>query len=252
MTSATARTTTVDLDLDAVNERLANADAPTAIEWAAETFGDGLAMTSSFGAQSALMLHLATRVLPDIPVIFIDTGYLFPETYRFAEELTDRLKLNLKVYQPAMSPARMEALRGKLWEEGLDGLNEYDRVRKVEPLQRAMAELGVTAWLAGLRAKQTEFRKSLRKLEKQGARYKVHPVLAWTTKDVHEYLKRHDLPYHPLYDQGYASIGDVHSTRPITAQEDERAGRFRGLKQECGIHLPATPEENESRESSGL
>src|SRR5690606_23489534 len=108
------------------------------------------------------------------------------------------------------------------------------------------------AWLAGLRKGQTEHRKHLRHVELQGDTYKVHPILTWTTKAVHEYLKRHDLPYHPLHEQGYASIGDWHSTRPVGAGEDERAGRFGGLKQECGLHLPKSPEENASREASGL
>jgi len=255
MTSTPTQTptgATQRIDLEAANASLAEADALEVVRWAAETFGERTLLTSSFGAQSAVMLHLVTRVQPDVPVLWIDTGYLFPETYRFADELTQRLKLNLKVYQPAVSPARMEAMQGRLWEGGEDELNQYDQVRKVEPMQRAMDELNPAAWYAGLRGGQTDFRAGLRKVEFQSGVYKVLPILDWSTKQVHEYLTKHDLPYHPLYEQGYASIGDVHSSRPITDEEHERAGRFRGLKQECGIHLPASKEEAESRDSSGL
>ncbi len=241
------------LDLETVNRQLDDVSAADIVAWAGQRFERGLVLTSSFGVQAAVMLHLVTQVLPDIPVIFIDTGYLHPETYRFADDLTQRLKLNLKVYQADVSPARMEALRGKLWElETREALIEYDTLRKVEPMQRALRELGATAWLAGLRQGQTDHRAKLRTIEKQGDIYKAHPILRWSGKEVHEYLKSHDLPYHPLRDQGYASIGDWHSTRPITAGEDERAGRFKGLKQECGLHLPATREENESRGSADL
>lgn len=243
------------LDLDGVNARLRDADASEIIGWAAERFGEGLVMTSSFGAQSAVLLHLATRVVPDIPVIFIDTGYLFPETYKFAQELTERLGLRLKVYGPAITAARMEAVHGRLWEQGDEGFRRYGQITKVEPLQRATRELGATAWLSGVRAEQTGHRQSLRVVEAVDARYgvtPVYPILRWTTRDVHAYLKQHGLSYHPLYERGYKSIGDTHSTRPITDGMDERSGRFGGLKQECGLHLPTTPAENESREASGL
>lgn len=242
-----------NLDITVVNRQLEGAGALEIVRWAADQFGDRLAMTSSFGAQSAVMLHLVTRVAPKIPVIFIDTGFLFPETYRFADELTKRLDLNLKVYQSPISPARMAAVDGPLWEQGLKGLEQYDQIRKVEPMQRAIREIKVTAWLAGLRRQQTQFRNSLSTLGEQAGVYKVLPILTWTTKDVHEYLKKHDLPYHPLHEKGYVSIGDWHSTRSLTdGDANERDTRFRGLKQECGIHLPATAEENQSRESSAL
>ncbi|WP_428386507.1 phosphoadenylyl-sulfate reductase [Mucisphaera sp.] len=252
MTQPENAQTTATFDLAAENPRVEAMSAEQIVAWAGERFGDGLILSSSFGAQSAVMLHLVTRVLPDIPVVWIDTGYLFPETYTFAQELTDRLKLNLKVYGPAMTPARFEALHGKTWEQGVEGLDAYHKVFKVEPMQRALRELGATAWFAGLRAEQSDTRKSLATLGEQDGIIKVHPILRWTTKQVHDYLTDHDLPYHPLYEKGYASIGDVHSTRPITAGEDERAGRFGGLKQECGIHIPESAEEAASRDASGL
>ena len=250
MTSATMEQH--DLELDEINPRLADAGADEVIRWAVDTFGQRLVMSSSFGVQAAVMLHLVTRVVPDIPVVLIDTGYLFPETYQFAETLTKRLKLNIKVYRPELSAAHYEALYGPQWDDGPQGLALYNYRHKVEPMKRALEELSASAWLAGLRSEQTDHRATLKKVEIQDKRYKIHPILNWTTKDVHEYLKKHDLPYHPLYEKGYMSIGDTHSTVPITQDMHDRAGRFHGLKQECGLHLPTSAEENESRGSSGL
>ncbi len=242
-----------ELNLEAVNREFAGADATRLVEWATRSFGDGLVMSTSFGIQSAAMLYLVTRVVPGIPVIWVDTGYLAPETYRFAEELTERLNLNLKTYQSPISPARMEALYGQLWQrDSVDALNRYDRIRKVEPMQRALRELGSTAWLAGLRASQTELRGTLPRVGRQSGRVKVLPMLHWTTKQVHDYLRAHDLPHHPLFEQGYATVGDWHSSRPATAEDGhERDTRFRGLKQECGLHLDG-PGVSESFDSSRL
>lgn len=252
MTSATLEKS--ELNLDLVNQQLADTNTIAIIKWAATMFGDGLVMSTSFGIQSAVMLHLVTRVIPDIRVIWIDTGYLPPKTYRFAEELTQRLKLNLKVYQSSMSPARMEALYGRLWaKDDPEALDQYNQMRKVEPMQRALRELKATAWLAGLRAEQTDHRKTLRLVDIQSGLYKVLPILYWSTQEVHDYLTTHDLPYHPLHEQGYATVGDWHSSRPVSAaDEHERDTRFRGIKQECGLHLPQTQGEAESLNSSLL
>ncbi len=242
-----------DLDLDAIEAKLSTVSAADIAGWAIDTFGDRAMLTTSFGVQAAVMLHLVTQVKPNIPVVFIDTGFHFQETYQFADQLAERLKLNLKVYGPALSPSWFVAQHGRLWEsENPADLNHYDALRKVEPMQRAMQELHPAATFAGLRKQQTNHRANLRHVELQDGRYKVSPILRWTTQDVHQYLKAHDLPYHPLHDAGYASIGDWHSTRPIGAGEDERAGRFNGLKQECGLHLPSSEAENASRASSDL
>jgi len=182
------------------------------------------------------MLSLATRVLPSIPVILVDTGYLFPETYRFADELTRRLKLNLKVYRPALSPAWLEARHGRLWESGVEGLKAYNLLAKVEPMQRALHDLGAKLWLAGLRRTQASTREDLAVARLQDGRLKLHPILEWTDRDVHRYLEAHGLPYHPLWDQGYVSIGDTHTSRPISAELTAEQTRFFGLKRECGLH----------------
>jgi phosphoadenosine phosphosulfate reductase len=243
-----------DLDLEAVNQQLSKASAHQLVQWAADTFGDGLVMSTSFGIQAAVMLHLVTQVIPDIPVIWVDTGYLPAETYQFAEQLSDRLKLNLKVYQSPISPARMEATYGRLWsQQDVESLNLYDKIRKVEPMQRALKELQATAWLAGLRSDQTDHRKRLQRVARQGDYYKVHPILTWNAKDIYQYLTAYDLPYHPFFDLGYVSVGDWHSSRPLgTEDTDDRDTRFHGLKQECGLHLPLSPAEAQSLDSSTL
>ena len=197
-------------------------------------------LSPSFGIYSAVMLDMGTRIIPNIPVIWIDTGYLPPETYDFAEQLSARLNLNLKVYQSLLSPARMEAKYGKLWEQkDLEALNLYHRIRKVEPMQRALKELKATAWLAGLRTHQTEHRRTLRWIERQHEQYKILPILHWHSKDIYKYLTTYELPYHPLFERGYVTVGDWHSSRPFNSWEDRAARdtRFQGLKQECGLHL---------------
>jgi phosphoadenosine phosphosulfate reductase len=244
----------LDLNLETINQQLETKTAFEIIEWSDQTFGEGLVMSTSFGIQAAVMLHLVTRIVPDIPIIWVDTGYLPTETYRFADDLTKRLNLNLKVYQSPLTPARMEALYGRLWaEDDVESLNLYDKLRKVEPMQRALQELKATAWLSGLRRDQTEHRKQLNKVGRQGAQYKILPILDWTSKQIYEYLTANDLPYHPYFDQGYVTVGDWHSSRPLMADDtNERDTRFRGLKQECGLHLPLTQEESQSLDSSSL
>ena len=218
---------------------LEHASATERVRWAAAQFGAKLILTTSFGIQSAVMLHLVTRIVPDIPVVFIDTGYLFPETYRFARELSQRLGLNLRKYRATMSAAEQEALYGKLWEQGLEGLQRYNQINKVEPMDRAVRELGAQAWLVGLRREQASTRSNLRVVQVQNLITKIHPILDWSNRDVHAYLKEHDLPYHPLWEQGYVSVGDWHSTSKLEPGMSEEQTRFHGLKRECGLHEPS-------------
>ena len=234
-----------NLKLETTNQLLDSADPSLIIAWASETFRDGLVMTTSFGIQSAVTLHLVTQICPNIPVIIIDTGYLPLETYQFAEELTTRLNLNLKVYRSEMSPLQMEKEYGKLWEsKDVASLNLYDFIRKVEPMERAIEELGASGTIAGLRRQQTNFRRNLFPVNKQGDSFKVLPILNWTSQDVDDYLKAHNLPYHPLHEQGYVTVGDWHSSRPLTANDaSERDTRFQGLKEECGLHISTSSSE---------
>lgn len=224
------------VDLDEVNPALAQASAEDRVAWALERFGSSVVLTSSFGAQAAVCLHLVTRQRPDIPVILVDTGYLFPETYRYIDALTERLELNLKVYRAELSPAWQEARFGRLWEQGVEGLDRYNEMNKVEPMQRALRELGAKAWIAGLRRQQSASRQHLQVLARQNGRTKVHPLVDWTDRDIYLYMTRHELPYHPLWHKGYVSIGDVHTTRPLGEGMTEEDTRFFGLKRECGLH----------------
>lgn len=217
-------------------EWLERATASERIAWGLERYGERLVMSTSFGIQSAVLLHLATREWAEIPVIFVDTGYLFAETYQFAEELRLRLNLNLKVVTPLETAARQEALYGKRWEQGLAGLEAYNRDNKVEPMNRALRELGAEAWLSGLRRSQAKSRANLSVVQQQKRTAKIHPILDWTEKDIYGYMKTHDLPFHPLWEKGYVSIGDWHSTKPLEAGMTEEETRFGGLKRECGLH----------------
>lgn len=228
--------TDLTFDLREANARLERITAPERLAWASAEFGSGLVLSSSFGAQAAVMLHMATQARPDIPVIFVDTGYMFPETYEFAELLVNRLDLNLNVYRSRRSPAWQEAIDGKRWERGVEGIEAYNQENKVEPMNRALDELGATAWLAGLRRQQSSSRKNLSVLGLVKGRVKIHPIIDWTDKTVHDYLKVNDLPYHPLWERGYISIGDTHTTRKLEDGMSEEETRFFGLKRECGLH----------------
>jgi phosphoadenosine phosphosulfate reductase len=207
------------------------------VEWALANCAGPHVLSSSFGAQAAVALHLLTTVKPDIPVILIDTGYLFPETYQFIDQLRERLGLNLQVFQPRLSPGWLEARHGRLWEQGLDGIERYNRLAKVEPMQRALDELGARTWFAGLRRSQSRSREQLSIVELRRERWKVHPIADWTDRQVGQYLARHELPYHPLWEQGYVSIGDIHTTAPLGSGMRDEDTRFFGLKRECGIHV---------------
>jgi phosphoadenosine phosphosulfate reductase len=242
----------VDTDLEEENRALGASTPEELIEWAAAQFGGGLIASTSFGATSAVMLHLVHRVAPRTPIVCIDTGYLFEETYQFADALLTQLDLDVHFYSAKMSAARQEALYGRLWEQGEEGVARYLELNKVEPMQRALAELGARAWMAGLRSEQTEHRAGLRRIDRQDGRIKLHPILHWTSEQVGAYMERHDLPYHPMVEQGYRSIGDHHSTIPTTADMDPRDGRILGQTRECGLHLPLTKEQDQSLKSSGL
>ena len=225
-----------DNGLQDINALMQGMDAEQRVEWALANGEANFALSSSFGAQSAVALHLLTRQKPEIPVILVDTGYLFPETYRFADDLSQRLKLNLQVYRPLVGRAWMEARYGKLWEQGLEGIERYNQLRKVEPLRRALQELEVRTWFTGLRRNQSESRRNTGFVELRNGRLKVNPLADWSDRDVWLYLKQHELPYHPLWEQGYVSIGDVHTTRRWEPGMREEDTRFFGLKRECGIH----------------
>lgn len=222
--------------LDRCNRSFEKLNATGRVEWSLANLPERHILSSSFGAQAAVALHLVSRVKSDIPVVLIDTGYLFPETYRFVDELTERLKLNLAVYRAPTSPAWQEARHGKRWEQGAAGIAAYNDEVKVEPMKRALRELEAGTWFAGLRRSQSKTRAQTPYLEWAGDRWKVHPIADWTDRDVYQYLRRHRLPYHPLWEKGYLSIGDHHTTRSIHEVGREQDLRFFGVQRECGLH----------------
>ena len=223
-------------DLANYNSRFARLTAPQRIEWALDNLPGSAVLSSSFGAQAAVSLHLVVQAQPEIPVVLVDTGYLFPETYRFIDDLTEQLKLNLHVYRSNMSPAWQEARFGQRWDKGLEGLEDYNNHNKVEPMRRALRELKAGTWFAGLRRGQAKTRAEIPFLDLAGERWKVHAIADWSDRDVHRYLVKNNLPYHPLWDEGYVSIGDSHSTRSIYDAGEAELTRFNGLKRECGLH----------------
>jgi len=231
------------VDAAASSAQLEALDAPARLDWAYRAFGAGLALTTSFGIQSAVLLHMvrefAQRSGVRVPVIWVDTGYLPPETYRYAEQLQELLGFDLRAVQATMSAARMEALHGRLWESGtLEDLELYNRLRKVEPLDRAFQDLGVSCWASGVRGSQTDHRRAMAPLQAVRGLWSLRPLLSWSRKDVFYYMEQHGLPQHPLFEQGYSTVGDWHTSAPDDGTTSGRATRFAGLKQECGIHLP--------------
>lgn len=226
-------TTSQNLDLDAVNARLEGAEPETILRWCVESFGDDAAISSSFGAESACLLHLATQVKPDIKVVFVNTGFLFEETLAFKEDLKARLKLNLVEVLPKINHAEFLQSYGNLYERDPDQCCE---INKVEPMRRGIA--GLKAWMSGVRADQTAYRKGLKVVElKNNGLYKVSPILHWDSKRIFYYLKENALPMHPLWERGYVSIGCEPCTAVPGNPEDPRSGRWKGQnKTECGIH----------------
>ena len=230
---------TLDISKEAladINETLEKMTAQERVAWALDNLPDTHIVSSSFGAQSAVMLHMLTQAQPDIPVVLTDTGYLFPETYKFIDELVEKLNLNLHVYSAEMSSAWQEARFGRLWEQGIEGIEKYNKMNKVEPMQRALRDLKAGTWFAGLRRSQSDTRGKLPVLHKVGQQFKLYPIIDWSNKDLHYYLKDNDLSYHPLWEQGYVSIGDWHTTQSLQEGMSEQDTRFFGLKRECGLH----------------
>eukprot|EP00924_Labyrinthula_sp_SR-Ha-C_P007389 snap_masked-scaffold_24-processed-gene-1.19-mRNA-1 protein AED:0.04 eAED:0.06 QI:0/-1/0/1/-1/1/1/0/423 len=231
-------------------ERKNLTDPLDVLRWTMRQFDGKVAMSTSFGVQASVLLHLATQVKPEIPVVWVDTGYLPKETYQYAEELRETLNLNLIVKtNEEWSPARMEAIYGKLWEKDDAKSHQiYGKMRKVDPLQKGLdsIEESPLALLSGLRAAQTKARAGMQTVGFQNGRFKVLPMLKMTDDDVEKYIDMNDLPRHPLQSKGYVTVGDWHSSRPVEEGEDARNTRFGGKFQECGLHA----DESEEVESS--
>lgn len=235
------------LQLGKINAELEQMTAEQRVAWALENLDGQFAVSSSFGIQAAVMLHLITEQKPNIAVILTDTGYLFPETYRFIDQLSEQLGLNLQIYRAKESANWQEARYGKLWQQGLEGIEKYNKLNKVEPMRRALTELKVGTWFSGLRREQSKSRASLPILSIQHGVFKFLPIIDWSNKDVHQYLENNGLPYHPLRDEGYLSVGDTHTTKKWQQGMSEEETRFFGLKRECGLH-----EDEDQQDGSGI
>ncbi len=200
-----------------------------------DEFPGRIALVSSFGTESAVLLHMLSQASLDAPVVFLDTGKLFGETKRYRDKLVETLGLT-GVQSIAPDPAALAARdpRGVLWSTNPDACCA---LRKVEPLQRALKPYD--AWFTGRKAFQAGTRATLPVFESEGEKFKINPLAHWTKEDIEAYFEEHDLPRHPLEADGYLSIGCMPCTDRVEPGEDARAGRWRGSdKTECGIHMP--------------
>jgi phosphoadenosine phosphosulfate reductase len=200
------------------------------LRWAAAEFGDRLCLTCSWQRQSSVLVHMVSELDLDVDVVELDTLVLFPETYETRDRLVERYGLALKSVTPIDAPDR-------LWETDPD---RCCGIRKVEPLERALR--GYDAWITGIRREQSPTRANAQKLEwsERYGVWKVQPLVDWSAKRVDAFLHVNEIPYNPLHDRGYPSIGCVPCTRPVRPGEDVRAGRWTGSgKLECGIHINA-------------
>jgi phosphoadenosine phosphosulfate reductase len=224
----------IELSLESLNKKF---EAVSAHEIIAETVSDfwpHIAMSSSFQMQSLPLLHIVSQVAPKLPVIFLDTGYHFPETLVFRDQLARDWNLNLRIIRATQSQEALRSTHGQNLHSHNPDLCCY--INKVEPMQRAMA--GLQAWISGIRRDQSPTRANIQILEKtaQGI-IRIHPMATWSRQDIWQYIYDHNLPEHPLLSQGYLSIGCAPCTRPLFAGEEERDGRWAGQdKLECGLH----------------
>ena len=222
-------------ELEAVSYGFEGAGPDAVLYWAAEKFGDEVALATGFGAEGCVLIDVLARVAPRMRVFYLDTDLLFPETYALAERLHERYGVRFERRATSLSlAAQAEAHGERLWERDPE---ECCRLRKVEPLRRALA--GLRAWVTAIRREQTPARAGARVVERD-AKFdlvKINPLAAWTERDVWDYVVKNDVPYNPLHDLDYKSVGCVPCTTPVRIGEDPRAGRWRGSpKTECGLH----------------
>lgn len=223
-------------EAEEIAKTLESQKAGERIAWLYEAYGDRVVASTSFGLQAAVMLNLIAEHAPKIPVIFVDTGYLFPESYQYIEELTKKLDVDIRHYVPRYTAAHQEALWGKLWAGDKKDQQKYATVNKVEPMNRALQEIGADIWLSGLRRSQSSTRANRALAEQQSSTLKVYPILDWADAQVASYFYENKLPHHPLEREGYVTMGDWHSTRRPLSGEDAESTRFGGEKYECGLH----------------
>ena len=210
------------------------------LEWAFETFGDAVAISSAFGAEGMVLIDIASRVSQSFRVFTLDTEFLFPETYNLMDQVEQKYGITIERVYPLVSPEEQERLHGPaLWQRNPD---QCCNLRKVEPLQRKLGEL--KAWITSIRRDQTAARAATGKVE-WDAKFglvKINPVADWTSRQVWQYIRDHGVPYNALHERNYPSIGCTHCTRAVRPGEDPRAGRWAGSsKTECGLHVIQPP-----------
>ncbi|HEY7312253.1 MAG TPA: phosphoadenylyl-sulfate reductase [Gemmataceae bacterium] len=220
----------------AANRELADASAEKVLRWAVTTFGDKLTMATAFGAEGCCLIHLLARIDPTIRIFNLDTGYQFAETLEVRQRVKERYGIEVELIRPEMTVAEYEAEHGgPLYRLRPD---QCCHDRKLQPLRQAVA--GYDAWISAIRRDQTLHRAAagVVQWDPKFNLVKVNPLLMWTRKDVWAFILRHDIPYNPLHDRGYPSIGCWPCTAAVGNGEDERAGRWAGsVKKECGLHV---------------
>ncbi|UCE16183.1 MAG: phosphoadenylyl-sulfate reductase [Candidatus Bathyarchaeota archaeon] len=221
-----------------INKSLEGKTPNYVLEWAIRRFHPRIAIASSFSVEDTIVIDMATKIQPDIKVFYINTGFQFKETDEIKDILKKKYQLNLVEYSSKLSMEEQTLKYGEnLYKKDA---NLCCQLRKVEPIKRALKELD--AWITGLRRGQAVTRNNLdivqiNKLDNQTSLVKVNPLINWTRQQVWSYIEDNEIPYNPLYDKNYASIGCEPCTRPVQPGEDERAGRWAGTnKKECGIH----------------
>lgn len=227
------------LELQAEAEHWA---ADQTLAWAAEQFGNASSLASSFGAEDVVLIDLASRIGSPFPIFTLDTDFLFPETYALIDRIQQKYGLTVERLRPKLSPQEQAQQFGDaLW------LREPDKccgIRKIEPLIQKLSS--TSAWITGIRREQSPTRANTRKLE-WDAKFglvKLNPLADWTDAQVWGYIRANNVPYNPLHDRNYPSIGCTHCTRAVKPGEDARAGRWSAFtKTECGLHLKVTAEE---------
>lgn len=225
-------------ELHAVAERWS---AEEVLAWGAHEFGEQAALASSFGAEDVVLIDISSRIGAPFAVFTLDTDFLFPETYRLISEIERKYSVKIERLHPELSPESQASEFGdELWKRLPD---LCCRMRKVEPLAARLK--GSSAWVTGIRREQSLTRANTQKVE-WDAKFnlaKLNPIADWSEAQVWEYIRSHQVPYNPLHDRGYPSIGCTHCTRAVLSGEDPRAGRWSGFaKTECGLHFAETTE----------
>ena len=227
-------------NLEKFNEELKKLSSLEILEWSLKNFKKNLAFTTSFGIQSSVLLHLiqSSSLKNEVKIFWIDTGYLPKETYLYANTLINKLSLEITILQSEISPAHMEAMYGKLWESNkVEDINKYHQIRKVDPLDKALKKYSISCWGSGVRSQQTTNRGNMKFIESIRDILSIRPLLGWSQKDIFYYMKENSLPQHPLFFQGYSTVGDWHSSAAESSNTKGRSTRFGGIKQECGLHV---------------